>query len=510
MNILKNKRIWIGAVAAILLAALFFFVLHISGGIGSPIRTEIPTLLIPDEPAETPVPVETAAPAATSEPLVTDAPTPELTAEPGPTPVTYLLTFTGDCTLGSQNGSEASYTFQGVVGEDYGWPFRLVQDYFANDTMTLVNLEGTFTTYGGRSNKTFTFRADPRFAACLTEGSVEAVSVANNHSEDFGHQGFSDTMDTLDKIGIKAATFTDPLVFTTEDGFKIGVIAGYYPSVDGLKKQYDACMEDKCDIVIAAIHMGNEYYYHPTGGQKSIAHACIDMGCCAVIMHHPHVLQPIEYYKEKPIAYSLGNFSFGGNVNPRDRDTAILQLPVIRDPEGTVTLGELKIIPCCLSSGPRNNYQPIPLKEDDPAYARILSKLDGTYAVNDIALHPDKTEAPEETPEPIVTLKPSRTPKKTPEPSDVTPKPTASGSDPTQRPSETAEPKPTPGPTQKPDETETPEDTQTPQDPDPTQAPPEPTQAPPAETTPPGGGEDPDPGPGGGGDDSGSEDGNEG
>ena len=94
--------------------------------------------------------------------------------------------------------------------------------------------------------------------------------------------------------------------------------------------------------------------------------------------HHPHVLQPIEYYKNGVIFYSLGNFSFGGNANPTDTDTVLLQQEVFRGPDGVVNLGSLNVIPCSVSSiQGRNNFQPMPLEEGSEAYNRVMQKLFG-------------------------------------------------------------------------------------------------------------------------------------
>ena len=110
------------------------------------------------------------------------------------------------------------------------------------------------------------------------------------------------------------------------------------------------------------------------------AHDAIDSGVDIVYGHHPHVLQRIEEYNDGIIYYSLGNFCFGGNQQPPDLDTAILQQQVIRHPDGAVELGELTIIPASISSIPvKNNYQPTPYEEGSEEYQRVLDKLSGGY-----------------------------------------------------------------------------------------------------------------------------------
>ena len=156
------------------------------------------------------------------------------------------------------------------------------------------------------------------------------------------------------------------------------------------------------EIVICAFHWGTEGSYRPTDAQKRFGRAAIDAGADIVYGHHPHVLQPIEEYKDGYIFYSLGNFSFGGNHFPRDMDSAILQMEVIRDLEGNVSLGELTIIPVSISSrSGQNNFQPIPYEEGTKEYERTMSKLDGSFTGPDLVVdYSDMrpTEPPTEAP----------------------------------------------------------------------------------------------------------------
>ena len=114
--------------------------------------------------------------------------------------------------------------------------------------------------------------------------------------------------------------------------------------------------------------------------QRTQAHAAVDAGADFVYGSHPHTLQPMEEYGGKLITYSMGNWSFGGNTNPRDKDTFILEMQLCRDTDGTVSISDHSVIPCA-SSGETgyNNYQPVPYAEDSEGYARVLSKLDGSF-----------------------------------------------------------------------------------------------------------------------------------
>ncbi len=88
----------------------------------------------------------------------------------------------------------------------------------------------------------------------------------------------------------------------------------------------------------------------------------------------------MEKYNGRYIFYSMGNWSFGGNTNPRDKDTCIAKITVQRDVDGTISMTDLEIIPCA-SSGVENgnNYQPVPYEEGSEQYTRTLSKLDGSF-----------------------------------------------------------------------------------------------------------------------------------
>ena len=110
-----------------------------------------------------------------------------------------------------------------------------------------------------------------------------------------------------------------------------------------------------------------------------IAHEVIDAGVNVIWGQHPHVLQPIEQYGDGIIFYSVGNFCFGGNSKPRDFDSVVIQLQLVRKADGTVEREQVDVHPVCISSNPKtNNYQPTPYDPGSEAYARTLEKLNWT------------------------------------------------------------------------------------------------------------------------------------
>ncbi len=344
------------------------------------------------EPAPTPEPVAEATPSPSPTPTPTPTPTPSPTPTPEPTPEPepeyFTITLIGDCTLssGPYNDNYAG-GYKKVVGDDYAYPFAKTVHLLENDEFTVANLECALTEHNVPAQKNFVFRADPAYVNIMVEGSVEFVTLGNNHVLDYGEQGYADTKAALDEAGIAYAGRDEWTLCETAHGLKIGVYAVSFGNEQQIRDGVKAVRDAGADVVIAALHWGDEGSYHVNGLQIGQAHAAVDAGADIVYGTHPHTLQPIEEYKGKYIYYSMGNWSFGGNTNPRDKDTVLVRQTVMRDVDGTISLTEREILPCS-SSGEANynNYQPVPLTEDDPRWARVLSKLDGSFTGPDLTI----------------------------------------------------------------------------------------------------------------------------
>ena len=298
-------------------------------------------------------------------------------ASTDPQPEVFTLSFVGDCTFGGSDahrGLESSFT--SVVGENYDYPFANVRHIFEDDDFTIANLEGPLTEEGIPMDKQFVFRGSPAYTAILTGSSVEAVTTANNHFYDYGDAGMRSTNAALDAAGV-AHSWRGTFLYTTDSGLTIGVYCDDFSfEKKEMEDAFASLREQGAEIIVCAFHWGEEHVYTPDANQTGWGHIAIDLGADIVYGHHPHVLQPIERYEDGVIFYSLGNFSFGGNTWVSDRDTAIIQQQVIRQPDGTVSLGDTTAIPCCVSSAEGiNNYQPTPLEEGSTAYERVMEKL---------------------------------------------------------------------------------------------------------------------------------------
>ena len=279
---------------------------------------------------------------------------------------TITISCAGDCTLGSDEAFDGMTLSKEVEEqeENYGWFFQNVLPIFEKDDLTMVNLEGTLTTRGERQDKTFAFRGDPAYVSILTAGSVEAVTLANNHSLDYGEVSLADTKETLDQVGV---WWVENLHTRVEevDGVKVGMIGLYdlnYSAMDVLPKAMEQVKSQGAELIVVQAHWGIEGQSVPTARQKEVAYAAIDGGADLVIGHHPHVLQGLEEYKGKMIVYSLGNFCFGGNQNPTDKDSMIYQETFMVKDGKVLPESKWKVYPCSISSvDDRNNYQPTPL-----------------------------------------------------------------------------------------------------------------------------------------------------
>ena len=301
----------------------------------------------------------------------------------------WLFSFAGDCTIGSLLEWQGSIAqdFQSVVGDDYAYPLSGVKSIFEADDLTSVNLEGTFTNSTNAVQKPYRFKADPAYVQVLKEGSVEAVSTANNHSGDFQDEGRADTIAALDSAGILHTGAGDPLILEMEGGLKIGMVS--YNTVDNYEGEYawrtsvqadiNTCKEAECDLIIGFMHWGSvEYLTEPEAWEVQFAHDMVDWGCDLIVGGHAHILQRMEYYNNVPIFYSMGNFCYGGNTNPDDKDSVIVQAEFVRDSSsGDVTLSRLHVIPCLISTRTDlNDYCPTPCQEGYEDYQRIVSRLE--------------------------------------------------------------------------------------------------------------------------------------
>ncbi|MCC8141809.1 MAG: CapA family protein [Lachnospiraceae bacterium] len=280
---------------------------------------------------------------------------------------TLTLSATGDCTLGVTQEQGYSGTFDEYYddyGEDYF--FDGVRDIFAQDDLTIINLECVLSTSEDQQEKAYNLKGKPEYVGILTGGSVEACSMGNNHTYDYGEEGFDETVSVVENAGITYAYTGSPGMFISDEGVRVGIVSASLLSeseetVDTMKEEIRSLQDDGAEVIVACCHWGIEKEYEPTEFQRSSAHALIDAGADLIIGNHPHVLQGVEVYEGKVICYSLGNFCFGGNMDPEDKNTMIYQ-QTFTIVGGELQTGEIDadIIPCRISSSDGyNDFQPM-------------------------------------------------------------------------------------------------------------------------------------------------------
>lgn len=299
--------------------------------------------------------------------------------EPQGEPISITISAAGDCTLGTDENFDYDSSLNNFVewkGPSYF--FQNVKSIFEADDLTIVNLEGTLTTSNDRADKQFAFKGEPEYTQILTNGGVDAVNLANNHSKDYGKKSYEDTIQYVEESGIVSFGYDRTAVMDIK-GVKVGLV-GIYELADGMEREQQLkdniafVKEQGALLVIVSFHWGQEKEEYPNETQKSLGRIAIDSGADLVIGHHPHVLQGIEKYNGKNIVYSLGNFCFGGNKNPSDKDTMIFQ-QTFTLVDGQVQQDDVStIIPCSISSeSGYNNYQPTPSQGEEKA--RIEKKI---------------------------------------------------------------------------------------------------------------------------------------
>ena len=253
-----------------------------------------------------------------------------------PNDPTVSLMFAGDVTLAD--------SFADAIGKDYKWAFATMDEYRQAD-LAMVNLENPLTQASTKmSGKQFNFKADPGSVQVLKEGGIDLVNLANNHTMDFQATGLLETTKTLEEANIlhvgagadikeaRRPQIVDVkgqrvayLGYYGEDYAATDTKAGTSPIMEDRIAQDIRSIRDQVDWIVVNFHWGQESATHPAPWQVDLAHYTVDQGADVIVGHHPHVLQGAEIYKGRPIAYSMGNFIFGGN--PRsDYDTAVLKV----------------------------------------------------------------------------------------------------------------------------------------------------------------------------------------
>jgi poly-gamma-glutamate synthesis protein (capsule biosynthesis protein) len=211
---------------------------------------------------------------------------------------------------------------------NFNWPFQEVSSFLQSYDFNLANLESpVIADCPEGKTGTFTFCGDDKFMPFLKENKF-IFNLNNNHILNYGQNGLQQTKNYLSEYQIPH--FFDNFLYKEINGIKFGFL-GFdfitYPQTDtNLVLEKIKNYNSQVDWLIISIHWGNEYLPSPEKWRLDLAHQMIDAGADIIHGHHPHVLQSIEYYKGKPIYYSLGNFVFDQNWSKK---TSIGEIVVV-------------------------------------------------------------------------------------------------------------------------------------------------------------------------------------
>jgi poly-gamma-glutamate capsule biosynthesis protein CapA/YwtB (metallophosphatase superfamily) len=293
---------------------------------------------------------------------------------------------------GGTDGGKAS------LEEMLQYPFAGVQSVLSGADIAVVNLECPFTARGEKIEKNFNFRARPELAGALVSPGIDVVTLANNHLMDYGPEGITDTIAALDAIHVahfgagknlaearKPALLTrnglrfaflgylyigekpiEPLVvWAKQDKPGVAGAGGDLASLLAMMKQDIRAAHKQAEVVVVYFHHGKEAQHEIMPYEATLAHAAIDDGANLVLGSHPHVLQGAERYHGVPVVYSLGNFVFGGNADPRNKESAIFTATFT---DGKVTAADF--VPVQITRVPEAPFQPFVLEGENARAVR--------------------------------------------------------------------------------------------------------------------------------------------
>ncbi len=293
--------------------------------------------------------------------------------------VSFSLIAVGDVMLGGRMRRVLS-----EQGEDY--PFDGVRPLLRRTEILVGNLEGPLARTARKQERNFAYRVDPDLAGTLARAGFRAMTLANNHLVDCGREGVLETLEALGAAGVapvgagrdrKAAH--EPWIFETGH-CRVGVLAYYWnrrtaatsklpgSAMDSRRELAEdiGALRRRVERVVAFFHWGVPYVREPAAEDREKARFAVECGADIVIGHHPHIIQPFEIWRGRPIFYSIGNFTFGSG---NSRAESVLLGVRFGEGKTTVLVHPLYV----KNRDPRVNYQPRALR--GAGARRILERL---------------------------------------------------------------------------------------------------------------------------------------
>ncbi len=228
-----------------------------------------------------------------------------------------------------------SVNAKNVAANDFTRPFRKTAETLKAADLTFINLETPLIPNCPTTNEGMVFCGDLRSVEGLTYAGIDIASLGNNHGGNHGAAGVEATVKALTEAGISSVGTTNSgPVYKAVDGQRFAFLG--YNDVDkqpGVASATDALVagqikeaKSQADTVIVMFHWGAEYHAQPTDRQRQLGRLAIDAGADQIISNHPHWIQPLELYKNKPIAYALGNFVFDQTWSQKTQEGVVARL----------------------------------------------------------------------------------------------------------------------------------------------------------------------------------------
>ena len=289
-------------------------------------------------------------------------------------PITFTLTSLGDTLCHNTQYWDA---YNSKTDEyDFSYVYEDIKNYTLSSDITIGSLETTFAGKEKGYSNYPTFNTPDSLATALKDIGVDVVSLAGNHTLDYGYNGLCRTIDVFDNIGLshlgtyKTAEDQEKILIKDVNGVKIAFINYTYgtngiplPSgkefcvnlidKDFIKKQINQAKEQNVDMIVACMHWGTEYRITANSEQKDLANFLFENGVDVILGNHPHVLEPMEKKtitlqdgttKDVFVVYALGNFT----ADQRDeitRDSAILNLTITKNSDSKISIDKVNYVP---------------------------------------------------------------------------------------------------------------------------------------------------------------------
>ena len=225
---------------------------------------------------------------------------------PPPLPKTITIITTGDVI------PARTVNYKMTKYNNFKYPFEKTAGFLKSADLTLINLESPLIKNCPVTNEGMIFCGDQRFIEGLKFADIDVVNLANNHVSNYGIDGIKQTVQLLENNNILTCGSFNNLAIKQLNNLKIGFLGW------NLLEKFDeqeilqiiSQSKQKVDLLIVSFHWGAEYMPAPADWQKKLAYKIIEAGADMIVGNHPHWIQPIEFYKNKLIIYSHGNFIF--------------------------------------------------------------------------------------------------------------------------------------------------------------------------------------------------------